>query len=151
MKIKDKYYRNIERLLYNYNMLKINIEIADKQLEELKEEDGMSGIAYDGVQTSETYKFNSQTENAAEKNITAGEIINKRKEKLKEKLDTLDLLISGLNDLERQVIEMFYIQGKQWWQIGYAVKYSERWCKHIRTEAIKKLAIGLHGEEAIEE
>ena len=68
MKIQDKYYKNIERLLYNYNMLKINIEIADKQLEELREEDGLSGIAYDGVQTSETYNFNSQTENAAERN-----------------------------------------------------------------------------------
>ena len=151
MKIQDKYYKNIERLLYNYNMLKINIEIADKQLEELKGEDGMSGIAYDGVQTSETYKFNSQTENAAERNITAEELTLRRKEKLENKLETLDRLIEGLNEIEKTVIEMYYIENRQWWKVAYKIKYSERHCKRIRSEAIGKLAVGLYGEKAMEE
>ncbi len=150
MKIQDKYYRNIERLLYNYNMLKINIEITDKQLEELKEEDRLTGINYEGVQISETYKFHSQTEDAAEKNITAEELILKRKEKLEDKLETLDKLIEGLNSIEKTIIKMYYIQGKQWWQIAYEVRYSERHCRRMRSEAIGKLAVGLHGERAIE-
>lgn len=150
MKIQDKYYREIERLLYNYNMLKINIEIADKQLEELREEDGLTGINYEGVQISETYKFHSQTEDAAEKNITAEELILKRKEKLENKLEVLDKLIEGLNSIEKTIIKMYYIQGKQWWQIAYEVRYSERHCRRMRSEAIGKLAVGLHGERAIE-
>ncbi|QXN67731.1 hypothetical protein [Mycolicibacterium phage J1] len=149
MQIKDKYYKNIERLLYNYNMLKINIEIADKQLEELKENDGMNAITYDEEKTSPTFKITSQTEDTAMRNIVAEDLIIKRKETLKNKLKTLELLISGLNEIERKVIEMYYIEGRQWWQVAYEVKYSERWCKHIRTEAIKKLSIGLYGEEAI--
>lgn len=149
MQIKDKYYKNIERLLYNYNMLKINIEIADKQLDELKESDGMTSITYDEEKSSPTHKFHSQTEDTAIRNITVEDLIIKRKEKLRNKLEILNLLISGLNNIEKKVIEMYYIEGRQWWQVAYEVKYSERWCKHIRTEAIKKLSIGLYGEEAI--
>ena len=150
MKIKDKYYKSVEKLLYNYNMLKINIEITDKQLEELKHEDGMTGISYDGEKICKTYKFHSQTEDTAIRNIEAEELLKKRKEKLQSKLDMLDKLTEGLNDIERDIIRMYYIEGKQWWQIAYEVKYSERHCRRIRSEAIGKLAVGLYGEEVLE-
>lgn len=150
MKIKGKYYKSVEKLLYNYNMLKINIEILNHQLEELKEEEGMKGVAYDDVKISETNKFHSQTEETAINNIGLEELINKKKEKLQSKLDMLDKLTEGLNEVEREIIRMYYIEGKQWWQIAYEVKYSERHCRRIRSEAIGKLAVGLYGEEVIE-
>ena len=150
MKIKDKHYKSVEKLLYNYNMLKINIEILNHQLEELKKEEGMTGISYDGEKTGKTYRFHSQTEETAINNIELEELINKKKEKLQSKLDMLDRLTEGLNDIERDIIRMYYIEGKQWWQIAYEVKYSERHCRRIRAEAICKLAVGLYGEEVIE-
>ena len=150
MKIKDKYYKSVKKLLYNYNMLKINIEILNHKLEELKEEEGMKGVAYDDVKISETNKFHSQTEETAINNIGLEELINKKKEKLQSKLDMLDKLTEGLNEVEREIIRMYYIEGKQWWQIAYEVKYSERHCRRIRSEAICKLAVGLYGEEVIE-
>lgn len=150
MKIKDKHYKSVEKLLYNYNMLKINIEILNHQLEELKEEEGMKGVAYDDVKISETNKFHSQTEDTAINNIGLEELINKKKEKLQSKLDMLDKLTEGLNEVEREIIRMYYIEGKQWWQIAYEVKYSERHCRRIRSEAIGKLAVGLYGEEVLE-
>ena len=150
MKIKDKYYKSVEKLLYNYNMLKINIEILNHQLDELKKEEGMKGIDYDDVKISETNKFHSQTEETAINNIGLEELINKKKEKLQSKLDMLDRLTEGLNDIERDIIRMYYIEGKQWWQIAYEVKYSERHCRRIRSEAIGKLAVGLYGEEVLE-
>lgn len=150
MQIKDKYYKNIERLLYNYNMLKINIEIADKQLEELKNEDGMNAITYDEEKTSPTFKITSQTEDTAMRNIAAEDLIIKRKEKLKNKLEIIKMLLDGLNEAERKVIEMYYFENLQWWKVAYEVKYSERHCKRIRTEAIKKLSVGLYGEKAME-
>lgn len=150
MKIKDKYYKSVEKLLYNYNTLKINIEITDKQLEELKEEDGVTAIDYDGVSVSDTNKFHSQTENTAIRNIKVEELLKKRKEKLQSKLDMLDKLTEGLNEVERDIVRMYYIEGKQWWQIAYEVKYSERHCRRIRSDAIGKLAVGLYGEEVIE-
>ena len=139
-------YDSIENLLYNYKMLKINIEIADNQLKELEKEDGMTGIAYDGIITSKTNKTGNPTSNIAERNITSEELILKRKEKLENKLNTLDRLIDGLNEIERQIIIKKYIDGLQWWQVGYSVKYSERWCKQLRTQAINKLVVGLYGE-----
>lgn len=150
MKVKDEYYKSVEKLLYNYNMLKINIEITDKQLEELKHEDGMTGISYDGEKICKTYKFHSKTEDTAIRNIEVEELLKKRKEKLQNKLDIIDKLLEGLNDVEIRIIEMYYIKGKQWWQIAYEVKYSERHCRRIRSDAICKLAVGLYGEEAIE-
>lgn len=150
MKIKDKYYKSVEKLLYNYNMLKINIEITDKQLEELKHEDGMTGISYDGVKAGKTYKIHSQTEDTAIRNIGVEELLKKRKEKLQNKIDIIDRLLEGLNDIERRIIEMHYIKGKQWWQIAYEVKYSERHCRRIKFDAICKLTVGLYGEEVIE-
>lgn len=126
-------------------MLKINIEIADKQLKELKENDGLSGISYDGIQVK-TNKTSDMTLNTAEKNITSEELILKRKEKLQSKLDTIDLLLEGLNEVERIVIQKRYIEGLQWWQVAYSVGYGERHCKRIRTEAINKITIGLYGE-----
>ena len=150
MKIKDKYYKSVEKLLYNYNMLKINIEILSHQLEELKKEEGMKGVAYDDVKISKTNKFHSQTEEAAINNIELEKLINKKKEKLQRKLDMLDKLTEGLNKVEREIIRMYYIEGKQWWQIAYEVKYSERHCRRIRSEAIGKLAVGLYGEEVLE-
>ncbi len=150
MKIKDKYYKSVEKLLYNYNMLKINIEILNHQLEELKKEEGMKGINYDDVKISKTNKFHSQTEETAINNIELEKLINKKKEKLQSKLDMLDKLTEGLNKVEREIIRMCYIEGKQWWQIAYEVKYSERHCRRIRSEAICKLAVGLYGEEVIE-
>ena len=139
-------YESIENLLYNYRMLKINIEIADNQLEELKDEDGMTGISYDGISTSSTNLTSNPTLNVAERNITKEELILKRKEKLEIKLNTLDRLIDGLSEIEKQIIIKKYIDGLQWWQVGYSVKYSERHCKRIRTDAINKLVVGLYGE-----
>lgn len=127
-------------------MLKINIEIADKQLKELQEEDGLSGISYDGIQTGKTNKTSDMTLNTAEKNITSEELILKRKEKLQNKLDTIDMLLEGLNDIERIVIQKKYIEGLQWWQVAYNVGYGERHCRRIRGEAIQKLILGLYGE-----
>lgn len=150
MKIKDKYYKSVEKLLYNYNMLKINIEITDKQLEELKHEDGMAGVSYDGEKICKTYKFHSKTEDTAIRNIGVEELLKKRKEKLQNKIDIIDRLLKGLNDIERTIIEMHYIKGKQWWQIAYEVKYSERHCRRIKSDAIYKLVVGLYGEEVIE-
>ncbi len=150
MKIKDKYYKSVEKLLYNYNMLKINIEIMDKQLEELKEEDGLTSIPFNGVSISKTNKIHSQTEDTAMRKIEAEELLRKRKEKLENKLETINKLLTGLNDVERRIIVMYYIHGLQWWQIAYEVKYSERHCRRIRSEAICKLAVGLYGEEVIE-
>ena len=153
MKIKDKYYRNVERLLYNYNMLKANVETLDRELillRELYPVDGVKGIAYDGV-PSQTNKINNPTESEAIPRLEIWERLKKRREETQKVLDILDRFINELNEVERKIIRMYYIEGKRWWEIAYEVQYNERHCRRIRTEAIGKLAVGLYGKEAIEE
>jgi len=63
MKVKSKYYKETEYLLYSYKMFKISIENMKEEIEYLESEDGMTGISYDGISTSPTHKFSSITEN----------------------------------------------------------------------------------------
>ena len=150
MDIKNSYYKSTESLLYNYNMLKVSIENMKLEIEETEKNDGITGIKYDGVQTSPTFKFSSQTEDTSIRNIETIDLLKNRIEITENKIERVDNAIEALNGAEKDVIIKRYLEGKQWWQIAYEVKYSERHCRRIRSEAICKLAVGLYGEEVIE-
>jgi len=131
-------YRQIEGILYNYKLIKASIENNKLKLQNLELEDGTTAISYEEP-GSRTNKFHSVTENAAIKNI-------ERKEKLKKKIaiDTntiqmIDNALNALTELERTIIEMFYIENMEWWKVAAKVHYSEGWCKAKRNEAIKKM------------
>lgn len=147
--MRDKHYKSIEKILKNYNMLKLNIEIADKQLQRLEEDDGLKGVSYDKEQLSKTYKFISATEDTAIEKIIKKDKIEKDKDKSQEWISIMDRLINELDDVEKEILKMYYMEGMQWWQIAHKVKYSERWCKELRTKAIRKLVVGLYGKEAL--
>lgn len=148
--IKEKYYRATEKLLYNYKMLKVSIENMKAEIEELKKESGITGIDYKKEKTSETYKITQPTEEQSLRNITQEYLLRKRIEITQSKIDKIDRAINKLNEREKEIIKMFYIDGKQWYEIAFAVKYSERHCKRIRQQAIKKIAVGIYGEDALE-
>lgn len=151
MEIKRKYYKETEYLLYSYKMFKISIENMRNEIEFLEnEEDGMTGINYDGISTSPTHKFSSITEDAALSKSEKIDYLEHSIRRIESTLEGIDRALEGLSDIERNVIVERYIEGLQWWQVGYKVKYSERHCKRIRTDAINKLAIGLNGDKAIE-
>lgn len=151
MKIKDKYYKETEYLLYSYKMFKISIENMKNEIKYLEnEEDGMTGISYDGISTSPTHKFSSITEDTALAKSEKIDYLEHSIRRIESTLEGIDRALEGLSDIERNVIVERYIEGLQWWQVGYKVKYSERHCKRIRTDAINKLAIGLNGDKAIE-
>lgn len=151
MKIKNKCYKETEYLLYSYKMFKISIENMKNEIEYIKnEEDGLTAINYDGINTSPTNKFSSSTEDTA---LSVSEKIcylEHSIRRIESKLERIDRALEGLTEIERQVIKQRYIEGLQWWQVGYQVKYSERHCKRIRTGAIEKIAIGINGDKAIE-
>ena len=131
-------YRQIEGILYNYKLIKASIENNKLKLQNLELEDGTTAISYEEP-SSKTNKFHSITENAAIKNI-------ERKEKLKKKIaidtNTIQMIDNALNvltELERTIIEMFYIENMEWWKVAAKVHYSEGWCKAKRNEAINKM------------
>jgi len=140
-------YSQIEDILYNYKMIKASIENNKLKLENMELEDGSKAITY-GEPNSNTNKINSITEKAAIKNI-------ERKEKLKRnialdtnKIKMIDNAIQGLSELERTIIEMFYIENLEWWKVAAKVCYSEGWCKAKRREAINRILFSINGDNS---
>lgn len=150
--IKDRHYKLTEKLLYNYNMLKASIKNMKQEINELENDVvGPSSISYETEKTGKTYKTNRPTEETAIKNITYIDLLEKRIEMTQSKIERIDRSIEALNEVEKQVVRLRYIDSIQWFQIAYKLKYTERWCKHLRTQAIKKIAVGIYGETAISE
>ncbi len=139
-------YKKVEDLLNNYEMLKISIKNKQQEIEYLDKEDGLTGISYDEVSTSPTNKFSSATEDTALSNSEKRHYLEHSIEGIRRQIESIDRAMEGLTELERAVITEKYIEGKQWWQVAHQVKYSERWCKKLRTDAINKLTVGIYGQ-----
>lgn len=142
------YYKDTEYMLYNYKMMKISIENMRNEIEYLNQNDGMSGISYDGISTSPTNECKSATENIALSNMEKRHYLERMIQRATLKIESIDRALEGLDKTERAVIEEKYINNKQWWQVSSVVKYSERHCKRIRTEAINRMIVGLYGKSS---
>lgn len=147
MKSIDKHYKETEYLLYNYKMLKINIENMKNDIELLKEECGISGVNTDSISTSKTYKISSISEDTALSNIEKIDFLERNIGRTEKKVERVDRTLEGLTEEERSILINRYIEGKQWWQVASLVRYSERHCKRMRNEAIDKMIIGLFGSK----
>lgn len=141
------HYKKIEHYLYHYKMFKCYLETTDKEILMLSENDGMKGIAYDGISTSNTNMTSDRVGDVAISNLDRLKELQDKKHKLQKKIDVIDRVLSELTEIERTIIEMKYFECKPWCKIAYEVKYSERQCRNIRKAAIDKISIGLYGEE----
>jgi len=144
------YYKATEKFLYNYNSLKASIENMKQEIEELDYRE-ISAVNYEKEPTGKTYAFHSITEEAGIRAAEKKKLLEERIKATQSKLERIDRAIKALNDTERQIITERYINGKQWWQVAYIVKFNERWCKELRRRAVQKVAIGLFGEKAMHE
>lgn len=142
------YYKATEKFLYNYNSLKASIENMKQEIKEMDYRE-ISAIDYEKEPTSETYAFHSATEESAIYAADRKNLLEKRIKITEGKLERVDRAVSALNDTEREIINLRYIEGRQWWQVAYEVRYSEKWCKELRKRAINKIAVGLFGESAL--
>jgi ArpU family phage transcriptional regulator len=136
----DSLYKKTEKWLYNLDALKQRIENLKMYQSELLE--AGAGIDYSKDKIGQTYKFNSATENTAEKRENIEQEIRDYETRVHMIVNALDIL----NDTERSIIESRYFNQEPWYNIGYKHKYSERQCKRIRTGAIIRLSMALFGE-----
>lgn len=141
----DKY-KETEYLLYNYKMILISIENLKEDIELLKEECGVGSIDTEKENLSKTYKFSSVVENTALSTMEQIEYLEMSIRKMEGQIEGVDKALRGLSEEERIILVEKYIEGRQWWQVASKVRYSERWCKSLRTDAIKKMALGIFGE-----
>lgn len=139
----DKYAK-VEKMLSDYKMMKINIVNMEKEIEYLKDQDGITGISCEGGGGG-SGEFNSVTERTAFFNIQSVEELECKIEKAKLDVDKLDRALDGLTETERAIVVNKYIDGLRWWEVAYSVGYSESHSKAIRKQAISKLVIGVLG------
>lgn len=149
--MKADYYKGTEKILYNYNYLKANLEIKLKELHEIQLDDGVSGINYEGVSTCKTYKISQPVEDIAILNLEMINSIKQNIKKLKSKINSIEMSLSLLSDEEREIIQMKYFDSMNWPQISSKVNMSERHAQRIKNNAINKMKVGLFGITALEE
>lgn len=143
------YYKKTEYLLYNYKMLEISIENMQQDIEYLRNNDGMSGLSYDGISTSPTNKTSNPTENVALSNSEKIHYLERCIKRDEMTLQKINRAMEGLTEIENTVISQKYIEGKQWWQVAFKVSYSERHCRNLRKNAIEKISIGVFGKSSV--
>ena len=138
-------YKQIEKLLGELRMYKKYIENCQLDIDYLKEESGVKGISYDDTSTSSTNKINSIVEDVTLANIEKVEFLEREIQRHTNKVEKIESTLEELTSIQRKVIEMFYIEDKLWWQVASEVGYSEVTCRRIRSEGIKKLIVGMFG------
>lgn len=144
-------YKCVESDLRKYKGKKAFILNAEKQIELLKEEPaGIKPIIYSDMPSSYG-QFNSCIEDEIiDREINIEERIPELEKKImwaKELVERVDRSLEVLNETERDVIEIFYIEGLPWFKVTEKVNISQSGCKKIRTKAIKRLILPMYGEK----
>lgn len=144
----DKYVK-VEKMLREYKMIKISITNMEEEIEFYKEQDGITGIS-SGEGGGGGNKITSKTEDTALRNIEEVKELKSEIRKTTLDIDRLERSLEGLNTIDRQIVEGYYIDDLEWWQVAYSVGYGERQCRRLRTKAINKLVRGVYGKNRVE-
>lgn len=135
-------FKKTESILYNYSMLKAEINNLELELEELENE-------YEGIGAM-VYEERSGATNKISDSV-ANEIIFKEKEvyKLNKMKRSKEILLSKINnaldvldDNERKVVHYRYLNGKRTWlQVGEILAIDSNYCCNtLRVNIINKLS-----------
>lgn len=135
--------QQIVEWLQDYEAYKAGVENLKQTIEDVAEE-GM-GINYDKDPSGPTNKFNSIVENATLKIDQLD--IEHRIKVMTNIVNKIDKALSGLNDIEKEVITNRCIKGFYYYQFCYKIGASERTAKRIKKEALKKMVIAIFGVE----
>lgn len=142
----QNFYRATEKYLYNYKFFKVNIENMKLQIEEL-EGSYIKGMTFE--RAAGKGQKTSPVEAMVIKNEEKKAKLKKKIKEIRSRIRRIDKSIQALNDIERCIIKEWYFEGKQWWQIAHSVKYSERHCRRMKTNAVKKISVALFGMDPI--
>ncbi len=144
-------YSQVEGILYNYKLIKASIENNKLKLENIEledPEDAMPSTSY-GEPSSKTNKINRAVENAAMRNIEKKERIkkelNRNIKRETNKIKIINNALTGLSEIEKSIVTMFYIEDKTWMQVADEMNYSTSWCQELRCMAMDKILLIING------
>lgn len=138
---KDKY-RKTEGVLYNYKIIKAEIDNLELEIIEIESEyRGCAAITYE-ERTGSTNKFNSSVENELLSKRKIIETLVREQEKKKRLIKKVDNAIETLEGNELKVIQLRFFSNdkKSWDDIGTIINLDSGYCRTIKRAAIKKLS-----------
>lgn len=112
----------------------------------------IGSINYDGMPKAKG-QTSSPTENAVlnvpEWAAKEMEILQQEQKALCQVKMAIRKELNGLPYVQRTVVLLFYIEGRQWVHIAAQIHYSERQCKNIRDYALDKLSLRFAANDVI--
>ena len=135
-------FKKTERILYNYSMLKAEINNLGLEIEELENEyEGIGAISYE-ERSGNTNKISDSVANEIifrEKEIYR---LNKMKRSKEILLSKINNALEVLDENERKVIHYRYLNGKRtWMQVGEILSMDSNYCCNtLRVNTINKLS-----------
>ncbi len=140
-------YKTVESYLREYKWYKLFVEDNKKLLTEIKNDyQGTKAITYDHLPCY-TSDFFSVVENET---LSREETITRLENKIKETEEVVVKVEKGmskLNEIDKKIIELYYIDYQPWYAVAYKVSLSERQCRTRRTNAIKRMINYFRGLE----
>jgi len=145
------YKKITENWLRNYSDILIHLDACKELYAEVEEHiKNGDAICYDKDKLSPSYKFSSDTENKAIELATLQNKINH----LENKVLVINQGIKKMDEKERRIIELRYMQLNKWdrpltWmQISRQMNYDISWCRELKSRAIVKLTVVMFGIQA---
>lgn len=140
---RDKYYKIVEGMLYNYKKIEVEIKNLELDIEELQNDySGVTGISYE-ERSAPTNKFNSSVENeviSREKKIRYSKALKRSKEI---QIERIDNMLSILPDDEYNLIKLRYFKGLQFKEIAEMLCKSDIYLITLRKKIINEKLIPL--------
>lgn len=140
---KDKYYRIVEGMLYNYKTVKAEILNIDLDIQDIEDDyTGCSAITYE-ERAAPTNKFNSFVENELIYKNCQTEQLKRMKRRLERKVERVDNMLSILTNEEYRLIELRYFQRLQFKEISKMLDKSDIYLISFRKKIIKEKLVPL--------
>lgn len=142
-------YKEVEYLLYNYDVFKVSIENIKKEIEYLEGDEAreIEGVSYE-EERSKTNSISNIVENTMLGIAEKIHYLERKIERTNINIEKIDNAMTILTDIEKDIIKKKYFKGKQWYVVAYEVSYSERQCRYIKNRAIDKIILAINGSIA---
>ncbi|HHX60365.1 MAG TPA: DUF722 domain-containing protein [Epulopiscium sp.] len=144
---KNKYMQATRKMLYNYSGLLIELHLKEQELEFIKTNDGVSGIAYDPTGDCQTNAIRSKVEDIGQMNMEQEERLKNDINALRINIEKINTVLEVLNEFEKAIIQLRYIDSdkKDWGYVADKLGYSEKHCQRMGRHAIMKITSLLFG------
>lgn len=138
-------YKTVEKYLRKYKWIKSFLDNANELLKELEED-------YQGAKTFKlelvtcyNNDFFSVVEAEAMEREEKIDYLNFKIKEAKHATTMIEEALENLCDIDKKIIELYYIENQPWFKIAYQVSLSEKQCRKRRTETIKEMIFHFFG------